>query len=415
MIRKETNRRGVDIVIQASRFQGNYLNFHKAAVRGGRLVLVGIGPDDIVPVCLAYIRDIFDYIRECSGVTKARLASVLELSRPTVSNIVDELEKGGLIQGTKDTTNIGGRSAMGYACIPDAYKTVGLQLSGHHIRGVAVNMAGDIIGKIRIKRTFAADESCRKDIGDAYKELLNSVNLRAEDIAGVGVTVQALTDKEGTKITYISNESQVFSRYDQLLKYIPGQKRLFHDLIALGYNESLHVDENVFYLSVNNRIGSMILIENKVYYGSSSRAGEVGHIQLQHKGRKCYCGNQGCFDAYCNTNILRECAEGSLDDFFKGIARGTEKNKKCLQEYVEYLASAIFSIRLIFDGVIIIGGELGMFSEYYLDELRDILDQKTFFPKEYASEYLLADKQGEYAIAIGAAMYYNNHVLDQFE
>ena len=358
---------------------------------------------------------VFDYIRECPGVTKAKLASVLELSRPTVSNIVDELEKGGLIQGKKDTTNTGGRNAMGYACISDAYRTVGIQLSSHHIRGVVIDMLGDIIGKINIRKVFGTDEAYRKDLGEAYQELLREAGIREEDVAGVGVTVQALTDKEGTKVTYVPAESTSLSRYDQLLKYIPGQKRLFHDLIALGYNEKLQVDENVFYLSVNNRIGGMILINNQVYYGSNNRAGEVGHMKIQHKGRKCYCGNEGCFDAYCNTGILRKCADGSLDDFFRGLQEGNEDYKACFQEYIEYLADAIFSIRITFDGVIVIGGSLGMYSEYYLDDLRDLLDQKTFFPDDRASEYLQADQLGTFAIAIGASMYYNNHILDQFD
>lgn len=358
---------------------------------------------------------VFDYIRECPGVTKAKLGQELALSRPTVSNIVDELEKDGLIQGTKDTTNTGGRNAMGYASIPNAYMAAGIQLSRHHIRGVAVNMEGEILGSIRIRKEFEVNEGYRRDLGAAYQELLINAGLEEKNIAGVGVTVQALTDKEGTKITYVANESKVLSKYDQLLKYIPGNKRLFHDLIALGYNENLRVDENVFYLSINNRIGGMILIGGQVYYGKDNKAGEVGHIQLQHGGKKCYCGNEGCFDAYCSTNVLRECENGTLEEFFEGIIQGKKKNADCLREYVEYLASAVFSIRMIFDGVIIIGGELGKFSEFYLDELRDILDQKAFFPDEYASEYLFVDESGEYAISMGAAMYYIDHVLDHFE
>lgn len=358
---------------------------------------------------------VFEYIKKNPGTTKNDLAATLALSRPTVSGIIEELETQGLIKAERSSVNTGGRSAMEYVIIPDAYLAAGLQLSEHHMRGVIVDLAGEVKSSVRIKRIFEADEVYRKAVGDMYQELLAKAGVKEEQIKAVGVAVQALTDIEGKRITYMPKETGNLSRYDQLLKYIPGEKRLIHDLTALGYNEKLKVDSNVFYLSVNNRIGGMMLIGNEVYNGSNHKAGEVGHIQLEHNGRECYCGNRGCFDAYCNTNILRKCANGNLNDFFQGVSEGKDEYKKVLREYVEYLADAVFSIRIVFGGVIIIGGEIGQYADYYMDDVRDILDGKVFFPDEHAAEYLLADQTGEYAIAIGAAMYYCGHVLDRFE
>lgn len=355
---------------------------------------------------------IFDYIKKNSAVTKNVLSIMLGLSRPTVAGIIEELEKAGLIRAVRSKGNTGGRTAMEYVTIPEAYRSVGLQLSGHHIRGVIVNLNGEVIEQICVKRKFEAGEAYRKELGTVYRQLLQNAGLREEDIAATGVAVQALIDQDGKKIIYIPNEVVSISRYDQLLKYIPGEKRFFHDLTALGYNEKLKLDTNVFYLSVNNRIGGMMLIEENVYNGSNNKAGEVGHMQLMHKGRQCYCGNRGCFDAYCNTDVLRNYIHGRLEDFFESVSHGEEQTMQYFHEYLEYMAEAIFGIRMIFDGVIIIGGEIGRYSKYFLDELRDLLDQKAFFPNEHASEYLMADEFGEYAIAIGAAMYYCERVLD---
>ena len=46
--------------------------------------------------------EVFNYIRKNPNSTKAKIISSLELSRPTVSNIVDELETAGLIKREKD-------------------------------------------------------------------------------------------------------------------------------------------------------------------------------------------------------------------------------------------------------------------------------------------------------------------------
>lgn len=358
--------------------------------------------------------EVFNYIRKNPNSTKAKIISSLELSRPTVSNIVDELETAGLIKREKDTVNTGGRAAMSYSCNPKARLAVGIQLSPMHIRGVMVDLMGNVLGTVRRKIPFHVDESYRREIGDVYQQLLTECDVEEQDITGTGITVQALTDAEGTKVTYMPLTSHENVSHEGLTRHIAGKSRLFHDLNALGYNQNLWVAPNVFYLSINASIGGTILIKDQVYSGNSNKAGEVGHLQLERNGRKCYCGNHGCFDAYCNTMNLRELAGGKLEDFFSGIDEGKEEYLTYWEEYKDYLASAIFSIRMIFDGIIVIGGELGNYARYYLDDLRDRVDAKTFFPGEHAAEYVFAYEAGEYAIAVGAAMYYIENVLDEF-
>lgn len=56
-IKKETNGRGVDIVIDTTGNSAIYKTFHKAVIRGGSLVLVGIGPNEYEEIDLSYIRD----------------------------------------------------------------------------------------------------------------------------------------------------------------------------------------------------------------------------------------------------------------------------------------------------------------------------------------------------------------------
>lgn len=358
--------------------------------------------------------EVFELIKKGSDSTIARIGATLELSRPTVTNIVEELEAAGLITREKQLVKTGGRNAASYVCNAQAKAAVGIQISPHHIRGVVVDLMGNVLNSSRQRRELHVDELYRKEIGEVYRELISGSGLEDSRVTGVGLTVQALTNSEGTKVTYVPSTSLQNETYEGIAKYIPVRSRLFHDLYALGYNKNLWVDENVFYLSVNTSIGGTILVKDKIYYGSSNKAGEVGHLQLMRNGRKCYCGNSGCFDAYCNTTVLSSFAGGTLEDFFIGLEEGRDGYAAVWTEYLDYLASAIFSIRMIFDGVIIVGGELGRYARYFLDDLRSRVDRKTFFPGESASDYLRAYESGEYAIAVGAAMYYVDHVLDDF-
>ena len=234
------------------------------------------------------------------------------------------------------------------------------------------------------------------------------MGLKEGEILGVGITVEGLTDNEGERVTCSFTEQMSDVRREELAKYIPVETRLFHDMTAAGYNQKLKLGQNVFYLSLNSSIGGTVLVQDEVYNGNHNRAGEIGHMRLEKNGRRCYCGNYGCFDAYCNTLILKDAAGGELKDFFAGIDQGNREYGRILDEYVERLSDAVFNIRMLYDDTVLIGGELGEYADYFIEKVWGILDSQDIYREESAKDYVKVCEDGENVIAIGAAMYYIN-------
>lgn len=351
----------------------------------------------------------FEYIKKNPGAARADVAKELNLSFPTVTSIVTELEEAGLIKAEKSNTNTGGRSSMAYICDENARCGVGIQLSERYMKGLVLNLQGQSIGDVVTKKlTFRADDTYRREIGKLYKQLVEDNHLKEAQILGVGITVEGLTDIEGERVTcsYVKEMADV--RREELARYIPAENRLFHDMTAAGYNQKLRRGENVFYLSLNSSIGGTILVEENVYNGNHNRAGEIGHMRLERNGRKCYCGNHGCFDAYCNTLILKDAAGGELKDFFEKIDRGEQTYIEILDTYIERLTDAIFNIRMLYDSTVLIGGELGEYAEYFIEKVWNILDGQDIYREESAKDYVKVCEDGENVIAAGAAMYYIN-------
>lgn len=90
VIKRETNQRGVDIVIDTTGHESTYRTFHKAAIRGGSIVLVGIGPGEYYDINLAYIRDnemklvgIFRFAN-----TSRRMIDLIRTGRVDISKLV---------------------------------------------------------------------------------------------------------------------------------------------------------------------------------------------------------------------------------------------------------------------------------------------------------------------------------------
>ena len=54
-------------------------------------------------------------------------------------------------------------------------------------------------------------------------------------------------------------------------------------------------------ITLGTGVGSGIVIDGKVLYGSDGFAGELGHTcAVRHNGRQCGCGKTGCLEAYCS-------------------------------------------------------------------------------------------------------------------
>jgi len=68
---------------------------------------------------------------------------------------------------------------------------------------------------------------------------------------------------------------------------------------------------NFIYLTMSTGIGGGIVAEDKLVRGGDSlSAGEMGHICLDPNGRKCNCGQRGCYETFCGgravANRMRE-------------------------------------------------------------------------------------------------------------
>ena len=69
--------------------------------------------------------------------------------------------------------------------------------------------------------------------------------------------------------------------------------------------------KNFIVLTLGTGVGSGIMVNGQMVYGSDGFAGELGHMIVRpHEGRVCGCGRKGCLEAYCSaTGVARSARE----------------------------------------------------------------------------------------------------------
>ncbi len=69
--------------------------------------------------------------------------------------------------------------------------------------------------------------------------------------------------------------------------------------------------KNFIIITLGTGVGSGIVVNGQLVYGSDGFAGELGHVTMRREhGRSCGCGRNGCLEAYCSaTGVARTARE----------------------------------------------------------------------------------------------------------
>lgn len=70
--------------------------------------------------------------------------------------------------------------------------------------------------------------------------------------------------------------------------------------------------QQVVGLTIGTGIGGGLILDGRLYHGTSDVAGELGHTTIDANGRRCKCGNYGCLEAYASGTAIAERAREAL-------------------------------------------------------------------------------------------------------
>lgn len=342
-------------------------------------------------------------ILSCERISQMELAQKLALSWPTVLQNVKELLEMGFVQEVGQYESTGGRKAKAYAPVKDAKLAIGLDLTRNHVSVVLVDLSGQVVRYQRKSKPFSLDDAYLQELSALIRSVMDSA-CTPETILGVGISLPGIVDSEAGILRY----SHILDLRDvplsALSRYISYPCSFINDANAAGLAEIYGTSAvgNLIYLSLSNSVGGAILTDGTLYMGSNLRAGEFGHNTLIPGGRRCYCGKEGCLDAYCSARLLSDQAGGNLAAFFDGLRDGDTEKQAVWQEYLNYLAIAVNNLHMSFDCDVIVGGYVGAFLEEFGGPLRPLLEERNTFQPE--ASYLKFCRYRLEASAVGAAL-----------
>jgi glucokinase len=280
----------------------------------------------------------------------------------------------------------------------------GVDIGGTKLSTALITVEGEIVDKMfDIDHVTKSEQQLVEQIAGNIKNLLQRNNLIESDILGIGLGCAGhIRFKTGTIIT--TSNLKGFKNYP-LRKAVQSHFKvpviLDNDANAQAFGEFVfggyHGFESMIFLTLSTGIGAGIVLNHRLYRGSTGTAGEFGHVIVNSESDLvCTCGNHGCLMACASGLALphvfkKKLAQGKkttpdipkdfdfsnvTGTFIKlGLDAGDPLCKEIVLEFAYYAGIGIYNIfQSLNPPLVVLGGGLLNWGDIYLDEIK-----KTFY------------------------------------
>jgi predicted NBD/HSP70 family sugar kinase len=341
-------------------------------------------------------RVLLERLRASGAASRAELARVTGISKPTVSAALGNLEKAGLVRETGEMTVTAGRgrSAVLYEVNPTAGYVVGIDIGRSRIRVALADLEGGITGRREVPNDVDSATGPEPIVATATllaREVVAEAGLEWSRVVHTVVGTPGVFDPASNEVRYAGS--------------LPGWGRtgVVDSLRAdLGESLSVHNDANLaalgeyvfgagrdcpllVFLMVGTGIGAGIVVDGKLFAGANGAAGEVGYLPFPDGAAESKTGpaapepyyQRGMLDAAAGGSAVTALAaaagmsvSGGPKQVFDAARAGDAAALGAVRAEATRLAHAVAAIAAMLDpALVILGGGVGDNADLLLDPI----------------------------------------------
>ncbi|MGI5505718.1 ROK family transcriptional regulator [Lentzea sp. CA-135723] len=327
-----------------------------------------------------------------SPATQVRLARFTKLSQATVSGIVQDLQREGLVvvDGTDSER--------------------GKKVSLTSVRGVAIGVevsydsifvAARRVDSPRVE----ADSSSRgaehgsqawiRECVQLIKEVVRRTGLGESDIVSIGLGIPAAVEpRTGTisQVAWALDWERGMDPGARLQEHFPSVPVIMdNEANFAAYGEYLYGGgrdaETVLFVKSSTSVSAGLVISGLIYRGRHGLASEIGHLVMDPQGVVCQCGNRGCLETVVGgarlVEQVRRAYVGYRVDLPTSLANVVERAKsgdllcrRVLQDAGRGIGMALArTCNLLNPEKVFIGGELGRAADLLIEPATEMMRQ----------------------------------------
>lgn len=356
-------------------------------------------------------------------ISRAEIAQRLELSRSTVSELVEPLLASGLVSEAGAGASRGGRRPIVLEFQDGSCDIIGVDVGATHVSVARTDLRGTIL------QWTSQDHDVRED-PDGTRALVKRLCAEVMDgvprtrLVGIGIALPGPVDpKHPERFSPVAQPAWKGTHgFKPLLARYRVPVLIDNDancgaLAERWWGGAQGLDDFT-YIKVATGIGAGHFMGGAIQRGASGVSGEIGHVAIDPRGELCVCGNRGCLTTLVGGHALVARAKALRNRFPRselttGPITLTRLEQAAMHddplalqvvhEAAEYLGIAVAGVlNLLNPAAVILGGGLAVVGDRLLLPLRASALRRTFVPA-VASTDIVVSMLGPRAVALGAA------------
>ena len=374
------------------------------------------------------LRHIYKLINLNPGISRATLAKQAQLSKTTISSLVDELIAGKYIIDCGVTKS---------------------RMQGRHPNELCVNKEDNVVAVINWKNSGLALSLISSDSTTLFQDHIPSTGEKfgveeirdafcqvllpkTEHIRLMGICIIVpgiIDDVQGRILSTVLGITFQDTVIEALCRAFEGYPLcILNDTACFAYAESVFtpIEYDFFaYINLSQGVGACLFADGKMLRGAGGMSTQFGHYSIDFHGPECLCGNRGCLERLIGEHALEERATAyglrtQLPDgrrlLFSDVGALAENGNPHALELVHQLAQELAYglsnlISLFNPSLVVIGGTGVNLGARFLKELHSAISEIGF--REFTSRVKLRySRLGADAELAGAAQYYIDHHYD---
>ena len=268
------------------------------------------------------------FLRKNGVCSRIELSKLTNLNPATITNIINDFQRIGIVAETGAISEGKGRSAIGLALNAARYSVIGIRLTRRCMLVGAFDICGE---KIWAEEYTMEAQMSPKEVLRVMNDYVHRAidEWAGREVVAIGCAVPGPFLRKEGRVALMTGAVnwQSINIKEELEQEFHLPVFMEHDAnagaIAYYWNYGAELSQSLVYLAVGQGVGAGIIDDGKLLVGKLGVAGEIGHMSIDYRGRYCECGSRGCLETYCSSiafmkELKRKVKEGNYSTVNEG-------------------------------------------------------------------------------------------------
>ena len=381
------------------------------------------GPATAATVRELNFRTVWAAIRAWAPVSRAEIARLTGISKPTVSAVLEELVAVGLVGETTDASRGFTYGAVFFAPRAPAAYVLAFDSGARRLRGVLAGIDGLPVARRDVAvRGWEAARVVEAAAGLAA-ELTEAAGVVRHEVRHAVIGVPGVVDRRDERVWQASNipglEGFAAAEAFRTALGLPCTVENDIDLAALGEDAGGigSAAESFVFLSVGTGVGAGLVLGRRLHRGFQGAAGELDNAFDERSGPS----NDPCAGAVLEFAAPRfegrpDVKKLTTERIFAWARKGDPAALEVVDEVARRVASHAAVVAAVVDvELVILGGGIGLNGDLLLERVRRRLAERLPYPPRVEVSVLGDGAVLAGAAAVGAAAAVEEIIRERFE